>query len=67
MGRLRLGNKSAIVPCFKEQLTGVVKPSEDVQSDVILDGTAVVQLLKPGAAKTFKDYVVEVFIPYLES
>ena len=31
----------------------------------ILDGTAIVQMLKPVAAKTFQEYATEIFIPYL--
>ena len=31
----------------------------------ILDGAAIVNKLRPGAAKTFQDYAVDVFLPYI--
>lgn len=34
---------------------------------VFLDGAAVVQMLKPGTAKTFQDYADRVFLPYVKS
>ena len=32
---------------------------------VILDGAAIVNMLKPGTAKTFSDYASQVFLPYI--
>jgi hypothetical protein len=34
---------------------------------IALNGTVIVQLLKPGRAKTFADYANEVFLPYIKS
>ena len=34
-------------------------------SSVIVDGAAIVQLLKPAAAKNFAEYASEIFIPYI--
>ena len=33
----------------------------------IFDGAALVNMLQPGTAKTFKDYATNVFIPYITS
>ena len=38
-------------------------PDADV---LILDGAAIVNMLKPGACQTFQDYADNVFIKYLE-
>ena len=34
-------------------------------TNVVIDGAALVQMLKPGASKTFDDYAHQVFIPYI--
>ena len=34
-------------------------------TNVVLDGAAIVQMLKPGAAKTFEEYAHQVFLPYV--
>ena len=34
-------------------------------TNVVLDGAATVQMLKPGAAKTFEEYAHQVFLPYI--
>jgi hypothetical protein len=31
----------------------------------VLDGPAIVNILKPGSSKTFKDYSQDVFFPYV--
>ena len=33
----------------------------------IPDGTAIVNMLQPGTAKTFHDYATDVFLPYIKS
>ncbi|KAG7177316.1 hypothetical protein Hamer_G000627, partial [Homarus americanus] len=38
-----------------------------VTSIIILDGPAVVEMLKPGGSRTFQEYSTAVFIPYIES
>ena len=35
-------------------------------TSVVLDGAVIVQMLKPGTAKTFEEYAHQVFIPYVE-
>lgn len=34
-------------------------------TNVVIDGAALVQMLKPGAAKIFEEYAHQVFIPYI--
>ena len=34
-------------------------------STVVIDGAAIVQMLKPGAAETFEQYAHQVFLPYI--
>ncbi|KAG7170720.1 hypothetical protein Hamer_G013550 [Homarus americanus] len=36
-------------------------------TSIILDGPAVVEILKPGGSRTFQEYSTAVFIPYIES
>ena len=74
MGKLRLGTKSDIINCleklvpttdddlFDVQAPSTDKPTVDV---VILDGAAIVNMLKPGTARTFSDYASEVFLPHV--
>ena len=38
-----------------------------VTTSVVLDGAAIVQMLKPSTAKTFDDHAHEIFIPYISS
>lgn len=34
-------------------------------TNVVLDGAAITQMLKPGTAKTFEEYAHQVFLPYI--
>ena len=78
MGKLRLGTKSDIVGCLEElilKFTDEVIP--DIQSSptlgvpavdaVILDGAVIVNMLKPGTARTFSDYTTQIFLPYINT
>ena len=38
-----------------------------VASSVILDGAAIVQMLKPAVVKNFAEYATQIFIPYIIS
>ena len=63
-GDIRSGTKSDLLTCLEEvHLSTNQKPNIDV---MILDGTAIVNMLRPGDKKTFADYSSEVFIPYIE-
>ena len=62
-GGLRLGVKSDLLPCL-EQVHSAYSDSPKVTCTII-DGAAIVQMLKPSSVKTFNDYANVVFIPYL--
>ena len=67
MGKLRTGPKSDLVVCLENLLPSQENaPNPKVQVN-ILDGAALVNMLRPGAAKTFTDYVQQVFSPYILS
>ncbi len=61
------GTKSDLVGC----LEGLVPSQEDTPNPAvqvgILDGAAIVNMLLPGAAKTFSDYAKHVFSLYIKS
>jgi len=63
-GKLHLGSKSDLLVC----LEGVAEAQSDAPAvtSVVLDGAVIVQMLKPGTAKTFEEYAHQVFIPYVE-
>ena len=62
-GRLCLGSKSDLLVC----LEGQAEPQSEAPTvtAVVLDGAVIVQMLKPGTAKTFDEYAQQVFIPYV--
>ena len=51
-----------------ECLEGIAEAQSDALAVtfVVLDGTVTVQMLKPGSAKSFEEYVHQVFIPYVK-
>ena len=64
-GQLRSGSKADLLKCLEK-----CAPVDDVshEADVLLiDGAALVNMLQPGAAKTFREYADLVFIPYIKS
>jgi len=69
-GKLRQGTKADLLNCL-ENCTDVEMPTlESTHPDTevaILDGAVIVNFLKPVSAKTFTDYAVKVFLPYIES
>ena len=66
MSNPRNGTKSDLVSCLEDKV-----PSTDSCSptpeDITPDGPAIVNMLKPGAAKTFEDYAIQVLKPYIMS
>ncbi|VDI13834.1 Hypothetical predicted protein [Mytilus galloprovincialis] len=65
-GTIRLGTKADLLSKCLERLT----PPTDVKpvvSSVILDGSAVVNMLKPVNIKSFNEYALKVFIPYIQN
>ena len=64
-GKLRLAVKADLLHCLKSDQTETTSAS--VVDATILDGAAIVQMLNPGAAKTFQEYVNLVFAPYIST
>ena len=63
-GKLKLGTKSDIVRCLED----VIEEQDDTTPSVevvVLDGPAIVHMLKPAAARTFREYAQDVFLPYV--
>ncbi|KAG7168436.1 putative winged helix-turn-helix domain containing protein 5 [Homarus americanus] len=50
----------------RPRLAGKITDAPHVTS-IMLDGPAVVEMLKPGGSRTFQEYSTVVFIPYIES
>ena len=67
MGKLRTGTKSDLVGCVEDLVpTQDLSPTPIVQV-IWLDGATIVNMLRPGFAKTFSDYATQVFLPYITS
>jgi len=67
MGKLRTGTKSDLVGCLEDLVpTQDLSPTPVVQV-VLLDGAAIVNMLRPGSANTFSDYATQVFLSYITS
>lgn len=65
-GALRSGKKSDIVKCLTaDQMT--TPPTLPSTGAVILDGSAVIHMLQPKTAKTFRNYASEIFRPFIEN
>ena len=61
-GRLHRGTKSDLLMCL-EGLSNA-QSEAPIVTNIVLDGAAIIQMLKPGTAKTFLEYASQVFIPY---
>ena len=64
-GSIHLGAKSDLLACMED--LHETQTETPVASCIIIDGAAIVQILKPTAAKTFAEYASEIFIPYIFS
>jgi len=62
-GRMREGQKSDLVKCM-EKVSRATEVAPQVDATII-DGAVVVQMMSPGTARTFKEYAVNVFMPYI--
>lgn len=77
MGKLRLGTKSDLVSCLEDLVptptqnpmpvaqTAVPPDDKPIVDAIILDGAAIVNMLKPGTARTFSEYASQIFLPYI--
>ena len=57
--------KAELLHCLESNLPE--NRSTPVVDAIVLDGAAVVQMLKPGTSKTFQEYADTVFAPYISS
>ncbi|KAG0722479.1 hypothetical protein GWK47_044418 [Chionoecetes opilio] len=65
LGKLRLGTKADLTYCLEKLCTSEGEPpTVDV---IILDGAAIVNMLRPVGAKTVQDYATLVFLPYIKA
>ena len=64
---LKVGNKSDLMPCLENLAPVKVCLSTPRAQVSILDGAGIVNMLRPGIAKTFKAYATDVFVPYILS
>lgn len=63
-GELRSGTKSDLIGCLLESIPQS-EASENVDC-IILDGAAIVNMLKPQGAVTFQDYATKTFEPFIK-
>ncbi|QQP38995.1 uncharacterized protein LOC103506659 [Caligus rogercresseyi] len=64
-GNLFTGTKSDLITCLEE--ISDAKTETHVTTCVVLDGAAIVQMLKPAASKTFEEYAHQMFFPYIST
>ena len=65
LGKLRFGTKSDLVECLEKLCTSCGEaPVDDV---IILDGSAIINMLKPIGVKTLQDYATHVFLPFIKA
>ena len=65
LGKLRFGTKSDLVECLEKLCTPC---GEALVADVIiLDGAAIINMLKPIGVKTFQDYATHIFLPFIKA
>ena len=65
-GLLHFGAKSDLLQCL-EKLAAAVDAVDISSAAYIIDGAAVVQMLKPGSARTFSEYAETVFGPFVQA
>ncbi|KAL8599495.1 hypothetical protein ACOMHN_065946 [Nucella lapillus] len=64
-GSLCTGTKSDLLTCLEE--VSDAKTETPVTTCIVLDGAAIIQMLKPAASKTFEEYVQQIVIPYMST
>ena len=60
-GRIRLRTKGDIPICLEDLSPSQTKTH--VPTSIVLDGAAIIQMMKPAAAKTFDEYAQQVLVP----
>ena len=65
LGKLWCGTKADLTDCLEKLCTS--KGEAPVIDVIILDGAAIINMLKPVGAKTFQGYAMLVFLPYIKA
>ena len=65
LGKLRFGTKADLTDCLEKLCTS--KGEAPVIDVIILDGAAIINMLKPVDANTFQNYAMLVFLPYIKT
>ncbi|KAG1683665.1 hypothetical protein GQR58_009801 [Nymphon striatum] len=63
---LHLGTKSYLLTCF-EDIAYSRSEAPTTTTSIVIDGAAIVQMLKPAACKNFREYAQKIFIPYMST
>ena len=66
MIRLGMCSKSDMLPCLQVMDKGASVGPPEVTT-VILDGDAIVNMIKPKPSKTFEEHALVEFVPYILS
>ena len=64
-GKLMTGNKADLLGLLEALVSSHDTGSHPTVEAVILDGAAIVNMLRPGNARTFSDYAEQKFGPYV--
>ena len=65
LGKLRFGTKSDLVQCLEKFCTSCGEaPLVDA---IILDGAAIINMLKPIGVKSFQEYATHIFLPFIKA
>ncbi|KAL8619769.1 hypothetical protein ACOMHN_025855 [Nucella lapillus] len=59
------GTNSDLLTCLEE--VSDAKTETPVTTCIVLDGAAILQMLKPAASKTFEEYAQQIVIPYMST
>jgi hypothetical protein len=65
VGSLYLGTKSDLLTSFEEISDARLR--KPTTTSIVLDGTAIEQMLKSAVCKNFREYAQEIFIPYVST
>ena len=66
IGNLRSGNKADLTGCLRELVTEADGRKVEAEC-IILDGAAVVNMLKPNGASTFREYATKEFLNFIKN
>ena len=66
-GKLRTSTESDLISCLEELVNSPENATHHSVEVIILDGSVIANMLRPGSAKTFSDYASQGFLPYVAS